>query len=247
MSLSEEMLDIRKHIESAAKSCGVSKVGYAPLNGIPTRGDILLRGQGMSHAVSMIMEISSAAAYERSKHDSFYEAVVEGRELMDKAAEAVALVLRGRGYRALPVISTYSMDQKAIVGQISHKAVAHQAGLGWIGRNQLLVTPEFGPRIRLMTVITDAELDEGPGPLPNRCGTCRACIDGCPLRALHYSEFIDHTEDRAKVFDFMKCHRQEKAWLERPVPKFCALCISNCPWGRPLVPGSDISYLPPKR
>ena len=78
------------------------------------------------------------------------------------------------------MIISYTTDEKAIIGQISHRAVAHQAGLGWIGRNLLLVTPEFGPRIRLITVITYAELDQGPVPLPNRCGTCPACIDSCP-------------------------------------------------------------------
>ena len=233
MSLSEEMLDITKHIESAVKKCGVSKVGYAPLDGIPLQGEILRRGQGMSHAVSLVMEIGSAAAYERTKDDRFYEAMVEGRALMDEAAEAVALILREHGFQALPVISTYTMDCGSIVGQISHKAVAHQAGLGWIGRNLLLITPEYGPRVRLMTVITDAELDEGPRPLPNRCGTCRACIDACPLKALQYREFDDHPDDRAKVFDFMRCHQQEKAWLRNPVPRFCARCISDCPWGRP--------------
>jgi epoxyqueuosine reductase len=233
MPLSGEMLDIRKQIESVVALYGVSKVGYTPLEGIPIHGGLLNKGQGMSHAVSMIMEISSATAYERSKDDRFYDVMVEKRALMDKAAEAVALVLKEHGYRALPVTSAYLMDQESIVGQISHKAVAHQAGLGWIGRSLLLVSPEFGPRIRLMTVLTDAEIDEGPRPMANRCGTCRACIEGCPLKALHYSEFTDHPEDRGTALDFLKCHLQEKAWLDRPVPKFCARCISNCPRGRP--------------
>jgi epoxyqueuosine reductase len=233
MSLSEQMLGLRRRIESAASSFGVSKTGYAPLNGIPVKGELLDRGQGMTHAVSMAMEISPDIVFERDRDDRFYEAMVEKRTAMDRAAEAVGMVLRESGYRALPVTSVYVMDKEAIVGQISHKAVAHQAGLGWIGRNLLLVTPEFGPRVRLITVMTDAEIDEGPRPMLNRCGTCRACIDGCPLKAIKYADFTDYPEERSKVFGYMRCHRQEKAWLDRPVPKFCARCISNCPGGRP--------------
>jgi epoxyqueuosine reductase len=124
------------------------------------------------------------------------------------------------------------MDHEAIVGQISHKAVAHQAGLGWIGRSLLFVTPEFGPRVRLITVLTDAELDEGPCPMDNRCGGCRACIDNCPLKALRYNDFTSYPNDRSDVLDHMICHRQEKAWLDLAEPRFCARCISICPRGR---------------
>ncbi|MGD0818356.1 MAG: 4Fe-4S double cluster binding domain-containing protein [Methanomassiliicoccales archaeon] len=233
MTLSEKNRSVRERIESLAISFGIAKVGYAPIDGLPLHGNVLLESAGMKHAISMVYEIPARAVIERSGVDRFYDSMIEGRSIMDKAADAVAKLLRERGYRALPVTSTFTMDNRTIMGQISHKAVAHQAGLGWIGRSMLLVTPEFGPRIRLITILTDAELDQGAGPMNNRCGTCRACIDGCPLKALKFSEFVDHPEDRSAVFDYMICHLQEKEWLERSPPKFCARCVTNCPWGKP--------------
>jgi epoxyqueuosine reductase len=232
MSISEWNLSIKHGIDSLASSFGIAKVGYAPTEGIALHGDVEREGKDLTHAISMIWEIPAQAANDRSKVDRFYESMVEGRAIMDEAADAVSNLLRMNGYRALSITSKYTMDQGTIEGQISHKAVAHQAGLGWIGRSLLLVTPEYGPRVRLITVLTDAELDEGPNPMNNRCGTCRVCIDGCPLKALTYSEFDDHPAERAAVFDVLSCHLQEKAWLNMSPPKFCARCVTECPWAR---------------
>ena len=233
MTLSDNDRSIREKIGYIAASFGIAKVGYAPIDGIPLHGSVAMEGSDLSHAVSMVWEVPAHAVIERSKVDRFYDSMVEGREIMDQAATAVADLLRTNGYRALPVTRNYAMDQATIQGQISHKAVAHRAGLGWIGRSMLLVTPEFGPRVRLISVLTDAELDEGASPMENRCGTCRACVDGCPLKAIRYSEFEDRPEERSSVFDFISCDRQEKAWLERSPPKFCARCVSSCPWSKP--------------
>jgi epoxyqueuosine reductase QueG len=232
MVVSEKIIAVRERIGLIALSYGIAKAGYAPIDGIPLTGEVMSRAKGMSHAVSLIWEIPSVAAYDRSENDRFYDAMLEGRSRMDEAANAIAKLLTDNGYQALPITSAFTADPKTISGQISHKAVAHQAGMGWIGRSLLLVTPEFGPRVRLMTILTDAELDDGPHPMDNRCGSCRNCIDGCLLKALRYAEFHDHPEDRSALFNYMSCHRQEKAWLNRSPPRFCAKCISNCPWGR---------------
>ncbi len=55
-----------------------------------------------------------------------------------------------------------------------------QAGLGWIGKTALFVSPEFGPAVRLATVFTDLELPTGEPVTESRCGDCRACVDACP-------------------------------------------------------------------
>lgn len=238
MAASERNENIVDQVISIARSYGIAKVGFTPLDEIPVHGEVLVQGQGMMHAISLVWEIPPPAAYERSEVDGFYDRMVEGRSIMDEAANAIAKQLRELAYRALSITSVFTMDRETILGQISHKAVAHQAGMGWIGRSQLLVTPEYGPRVRLCTVLTDAELDHGAKPMKNRCGTCRSCIDGCPLNALKFKEFDDHTKDRAAVFDHLTCHRQEEAWLKSSPPKFCARCVSNCPWGKPS-PGND--------
>ncbi len=66
---------------------------------------------------------------------------------------------------------------------ISHKAVARMAGLGWQGKSLLLINPEYGPRVRLVTILTDMPLTPD-GPVKNRCGACLECVQACPASAI---------------------------------------------------------------
>ena len=71
-----------------------------------------------------------------------------------------------------------------VSGGCSQKLAAHLSGLGWIGKSCLLVTPDHGPRVRWVTVLTDAPLRPTGAPLEQRCGECTACVDICPVHAL---------------------------------------------------------------
>lgn len=69
---------------------------------------------------------------------------------------------------------------------ISDKLWAWRAGLGWIGRNTMLVHPVLGTYCYIGALVTPYTVDEYDNPLPNRCGTCRRCLDACPNHALRY-------------------------------------------------------------
>ena len=75
------------------------------------------------------------------------------------------------------------MDWQKQQGHLSHKHVAVLAGLGWLGRNNLLVNPQFGAQLRLVTLLTDLPLDADQ-PLREDCGDCVACIESCPAKAI---------------------------------------------------------------
>lgn len=68
-------------------------------------------------------------------------------------------------------------------GEILEKAIAVKAGLGWIGRNTLLITPEFGSWVSLGELLTNLPLPPDE-PFEGGCGTCRRCIEACPTGAL---------------------------------------------------------------
>ena len=70
---------------------------------------------------------------------------------------------------------------------ISDKQWARRAGLGWIGRNTLLVNPVLGSYCNIGELVTPSPADSYDTPIENRCGDCRACVDACPNRALSES------------------------------------------------------------
>ncbi|MBQ0080838.1 MAG: tRNA epoxyqueuosine(34) reductase QueG [Alistipes sp.] len=68
---------------------------------------------------------------------------------------------------------------------IFEKAYAVNAGLGWIGKQSLLVTPEFGTFVLLGEIVIDQKCDQYDIPFSeNRCGTCRKCVEACPNHAI---------------------------------------------------------------
>ena len=78
--------------------------------------------------------------------------------LLDTIGLIVTSAIQDLGYQAMPIPASQIVDWKTQRGHLSHKHVARAAGLGWIGRNNLLVNEKFGSRIRLVTILTDLPL-----------------------------------------------------------------------------------------
>ena len=118
-------------------------------------------------------------------------------EIRDAGERArVALYARGRDYhkvlaRRLKELAAW-IDERAgessrvfvDTGPVLERGWAERAGLGWIGKNANLLTREMGSWLLLGEILSTAELTLDPGPHEDFCGTCTACIDGCPTRAI---------------------------------------------------------------
>jgi len=98
------------------------------------------------------------------------------------ALEVVAGALRREGFRAVVVA-----DDNALVD----RAAAHRAGLGWYGRSANLLVPGHGSWVVLGSVLTDAHLPPAAEPVPDGCGTCTRCLDGCPTGAIVAPGVVD--------------------------------------------------------
>ena len=139
---------------------------------------------------------------------------------LDRLALDLATVIQDLGAQALPVAASQLVDWQNQRGHLSHKRIAVGAGLGWLGRNNLLVTPRHGAQVRLVTVLTDMEMGNDH-PLENGCGSCRACIAACPARAIGESptEFR-HLDCFAMLKEF-----QSKRYVSQYI---CGLCVRAC-------------------
>ncbi len=154
--------------------------------------------------------------------------VVNG--LLDQAATLVAAALQDAGRAAMSIPTSLTVDAAGYRGPLSHKLVARMAGLGWIGRSCLLVTPEAGPRVRLVTVLTDAPLAPD-APLARDCGACTLCVDACPARAFTGRPF-DPTEPIESRMDVAACRRYREEAKRESGTEICGVCVAVCPHGR---------------
>ncbi len=150
---------------------------------------------------------------------------------LDITASIISGYLQQSGFRALPIPSSKRVDNERICASFSHKLAANLAGLGWIGKNCLFITPEHGPRVRWATILTDAPL-ESTGELgQEQCGDCRECIDICPTQAITGRPFRAN-EQREARFDARKCDRYFDSLEEKNEIAVCGLCLYVCPYGR---------------
>lgn len=154
--------------------------------------------------------------------------------ILDELAYKTAIDLQRDGYRSLPVPASQVVDKDRWQGAISHKAVARMAGLGWQGKNLLLITPQYGSRIRLVSILTRAPL-AADAPMKNRCGRCTACQDACPARAIRGVNTKDRYETRNDAMFFSRCVEKltgEFASLPGIESPICGICINACPFGK---------------
>ena len=149
---------------------------------------------------------------------------------LDLISSSVAGLLQRHGYRALPLPASERIDDDRICASFSHKMAASLAGLGWIGKSCLLVTPQVGPRARWTTVLTDAPFVAEAERLEDRCGECQVCVETCPVSAFTGRPF-NEGEPREARYDARACefHLTQPAGDDRRV---CGMCIYACPFGR---------------
>jgi epoxyqueuosine reductase QueG len=139
---------------------------------------------------------------------------------LDRGALLVADHIQKRDWASLAVAASQIVDWENQRAHVSHKHVGRAAGLGWWGRNNLLVNPVHGSRFRLVTVLTDMTL-EPDRPLDQDCGACYDCLAACPARAI---------KDTREAFDHRACYETLKDFRKKGyTPQFiCGICVRDC-------------------
>jgi len=120
-------------------------------------------------------------------------------------------------------------------GPVVERALARAAGVGWTGKNTCLIHPKFGSWNFLAVLVSSLEMDVEQTPLvvPDRCGSCRRCLDACPTQALFEPYQMDATrcisyltiEYRGEIMEDLR------AGMGRQVLG-CDICQDVCPWNR---------------
>lgn len=156
------------------------------------------------------------------RHQLYYEV------LKSKAWKIVEYLMK-KGYEALLSLN------------IPLKTSAVKCGIGSQGKNTLLITPKYGPRIRLIAVLTTAKLNIDEEFKDNLCGDCEKCISACPTKALEPYKIkinrclvyaAEQPDSKDVPYDVRKI---EQKLTQRPTANSyieCTICLEACPIGR---------------
>jgi len=202
------------------------------------------RWRDWPYAISIALElpIEDMLDVQDGPTPRYYAAYVRTNDRLNQVGAAVESWIRQQGYRAQAVLATVSsegLDKEfgpSLTASVQHKTVATRAGLGWIGKNALLITQKYGPRVRLTSVFTDMPL---PAAMPieyGQCGKCTRCQTACPAQAISGDMWVIGVSREALV-DVEACRlRAEQLLMERVGEQnaVCGVCVAVCPFaGRP--------------
>jgi epoxyqueuosine reductase QueG len=214
----------RHLLEQLRQQCSLDLLGVADVS---REGDVLAGlpekvRDSLPLAVVIAVRVSRAvlSTLEDGPNLLYFHHYRQINAHLDRAATVISAHIERQGYSALPVPASQIVDWKRMSGQVSHKAMARLAGLGWRGRNNLLVTPQLGAQVRLATILTDFPL-ASDHQLEADCGSCRRCVAVCPAKAIG---------ETSATFDLTACYQKLSEFRKtRNIPQhICGVCVKAC-------------------
>jgi epoxyqueuosine reductase len=211
----------REAIESIARGAGAVLLGVADLGEVSdASGEVSLAGLGTG--ISFAYRLSDVVLEGIVDHPTrtYQYHYRQVNILLDQIGLRIASHIQDLGFKAFPVPSSQIVDWEGLAGHVSHRAIGRLAGHGWIGKNNLLVNPRYGARLRYATVLTDLGLPFDT-PLEGDCGSCERCRIACPGGAIGE----DHS-----AFDLDKCIAtiDEIRKISNLGSHICGICVKAC-------------------
>ena len=214
--------------------------GFADLNGL-INGPYSSYYYGISIGKKLDTKIVETISKGPTKE--YYQHYSQINKELQELSEKIVIKMNQSGFDAItvrPSVTTHELDSYynlTVNNPLSHKMVATRAGLGWIGKTGLFVSHQFGPRLRLVSVLTRTPLvPQLPPVVKSQCGSCNICVDECPASAAN-GKLWDISVDRDEFYNVQKC--KNKCWEfgdKKLNPKtnvnICGVCVSVCPKGQ---------------
>jgi epoxyqueuosine reductase len=226
--------ELKKDINELVLQWGGDLFGVADLRNIADRlvGEYGEAFQDLTCAVAIAVFVPKAVVNELAEGPTHtylkYYDVVNTR--LDDIALRLNNYLQKKGFKSFPIPASQRVTPSKMAGIFSHRLAAYGAGLGWIGKSCSLINPLVGPRLRLVTVLTDAPLP-GDKPLENRCGDCLACKEACPPQAIKGVIYREN-DPLEKRLDVLECDNYLTRVRHSFGKRVCGRCLAACPWGK---------------
>lgn len=205
-------------LKNALYEKGADIIRFVDISELPGK-----QTQGFSKAILFCMVLSRKFITDmRNNIETDHDEFVEKEHKTDELADWLAAYIQQKGYRAYSQseknhINSGNYDEKTLSTILPHKTIARIAGLGFLGKNNLLVTQDYGCAFSMCTVLTDAPISAESYPIvSSKCGECDICKNVCPAKAIQGNAWT-LSGGRETIVDVFKCN--------------CPLkCMLNCPW-----------------
>ncbi|MCU0665650.1 MAG: hypothetical protein MUF05_00930 [Candidatus Omnitrophica bacterium] len=219
MDKAKAYLSLKKFsLDSGADVFGVCDIGHL-------KEELILSNkikEKLKFAISLGVCLSSAVLedIEDAPTRLYFHHYRSVNMFLDQLSLRVARHIQKKGFRALSIPASQIVDWQKQSAHLSHKKIAALAGIGWIGRNNLLVNKKYGSQMRLITILTDMPL-KADKPSGESCGKCFSCLKICPAQAI---------KEKKEDFDHMKCFEKLKQFQkQRLVDQYiCGVCVKSC-------------------
>ncbi len=215
---------------------GITKVGYSDLSSLLPEKYQHLKS-GITITLRLADEVVSEIDVKNGPTPTYFHHYRTANAFIDQVTFKIASKLQRWGYSALPIAASQSINLEGwnFSGLFPHRTGAVMSGLGWIGKNCCLVTEEFGPRIRLGTVLTNMEFEYGTPNRESYCGDCSACVRACPAAALT-GKLWEPGDTREALFNPEICSTHMKRQYQKiGRGAVCGICVKVCPKGNQIL------------
>ncbi|MDD2927702.1 MAG: hypothetical protein PHE30_02500 [Candidatus Omnitrophica bacterium] len=219
-------MDKNKNYASLKKFCldqGIDLFGVADIRKV--KKDFQLSENslaGLDKAVCLGLRLSGSILGEISLAPTrlYFHHYRTVNACLDQIALKAANFIQRKGFSALPIPASIILDWENQRAHLSHKQVGVLAGLGWIGRNNLLVNRRLGSQFRLSSILTDMPLKLDK-PLKDDCASCRLCVKICPAQAI---------KDNPQDFEHIRCFEKLKEFQKQKLVDqyICGVCVNVC-------------------
>ena len=218
-------MNLTNQLYGYLRDCGAALVGFADMS----MDKSLIYPRAVSVAIPVPADIVQALKTAPDK--AYYNIYNEMNGKLNRIVTSGAEYLIEKGYNAAAMTTdVVQIDRDKWVSNFPHKTVATRAGLGWIGKNCLLTTRQYGGAVRLSSILTDAPLQTGDAITKSRCGSCTLCVKCCPAEALS-GTLWEAGMARSELFDAQKCYQKQMQIMTEQTgikEDLCGKCFAVC-------------------
>jgi len=156
-------------------------------------------------------------------------------ELLGRLQQLASCWLKGRGFRTLSIPPDSDRRGEKLISKlyqyVSHKTAATCSGLGWVGKNGLIINREYGSKLSWATVLTNAPFNTDKPIWESECGDCELCVKHCPSGALK-GRLWSIGNPLQELVTYEKCRSLKKDRIVLNGKPNCGLCATICPYSR---------------